>query len=70
MTDREVPKKPNDGITLSEFADRVAHYARAPAVAYLRGAEAALKSDPPDGQLALQLLAQALAVLDPKGSAA
>ena len=47
-------------------ADRVAHYARAPSIAYLRGAEAALQSDPPDTGVALQLLRQALATLDPK----
>ncbi len=36
-----------------------------PAVAYLRGAEAALKSNPPDVGVAAQLLGQALAILDP-----
>ena len=37
-----------------------------PAIAYLRGARAALDSDPPDAATARQLIDQALAILDPK----
>ena len=54
-------------IALKEFAEIAGRSTNAVAVAYLRGAEAALKSAPPDAKVALQLLQQALASLDPKG---
>ena len=56
-----------DKITLAEFTDKIVTAARAVSIAYLRGAEAALASDPPDVKVARQLLSQALASLDPRG---
>ena len=43
----------------------LAELPRLPAIAYLRGARAALACDPPDAATARQLIDQALAILDP-----
>jgi hypothetical protein len=62
-------RTPVPGTNFIKLGDLLPTLKQVPAIAYLRGAEAALRSDPPDGTVALQLISQALALLDPPGGA-
>jgi hypothetical protein len=53
-------------LSLGEFADKIAATASAVSISCLRGANAALASDPPDVIVARQLIDQALAQLAPE----
>ncbi len=56
-----MPDEPSrDQLSLGEFTEKIARLATAVPLAYLRGAEAALSSDPPDLPTARELLRQAL----------